>query len=261
MRSFLYLLILIGQVLPLSAAESLRILMIGNSYTAQTKAEVKGFLDADKKLEVELVAHCPGGRKLIEHLSSPKVDALLQDKDGWDVVVLQEQSQLPAFAMTSGGASLESFAKGGEGLLDKVTRLQPKARVLLFETWARHPAPDKFGTLKSFGGDPLKMQAALTKGYAFLRKNADKWDFSQSVEIVPVGRAWQAWYQQKGYKDDSVKLHSGDSSHPGPLGAYLTGAVFYQALTGRSPVELPFVGKVKDEGLAEALRKQAHEAF
>lgn len=252
--------ILLSLLLPLSAVEKLRVLMIGNSYTAQTRSEVKGFLDADPGIEVELVAHCPGGRKLVQHLASPKVDTLLRDDAGWDVVVLQEQSQLPAYAMRSGGAVLEEFTKGGEGMVRKVMELQPEARIMLFETWARHRDPDKLGTLKAFGGKPEEMQEALTKGYAMLRRNPGKWDFSKSVEIAPVGSAWLAWYQHMGYEDTVFKLHSQDHSHPGNLGAFLTGAVFYRAITGRESVGVAYRGKLVDAKLVAALKKQADEA-
>ena len=259
MRHFLLLFLCL--CLPLSAAEKLRVLMIGNSYTAQTRTQVKGFLDADPEVDAELVAHCPGGRKLVQHLANPKVDALLRDEKGWDVVVLQEQSQVPAFAMTSGGGELKMFVEGGEGMLRKIRTLQPKARILLFETWARHGGPEGAGVLKAFGGDPRKMQKALSKGYALLRKNPGKWDFSATVTIAPVGTAWEAWYRQHGYKESSRSLHSKDGSHPGKLGAYLTGAVFYEALTGRSAVEVEYAGRVGDADLAAELRAQAHEVF
>jgi hypothetical protein len=247
-------------LLPLSAAEKLRVLMIGNSYTAQTRAEVKGFLDADPMVDVDLVAHCPGGKKLIEHLATPKVKELLADKGGWDVIVLQDQSQLPAFAMRFEGDALEQFSKGGEGMIRMAMEAQPKARLLLFETWARHLQPDNQGTLKNFDGKPEKMQEALTKAYELLRRNPGKWDFRKSVEVVPVGQVWQGWYRQRGYEDPSMSLHSGDRSHPGKLGAFLTGAVFYEAITGRAAAELPYQGKVGDADLALALKKQVRGA-
>lgn len=243
--------------LPLSAAEKLRVLMIGNSYTAQTRSEVKGFLDADPEVEVEMVVHCPGGRKLVQHVESSRVAELLEDKEGWDVVVIQEQSQLPAFAMLSKGEAYDLFTQNGVELIRRVRKAQPEARILLFETWARHRDPDRAGTLKHFDGKPERMQDALTRAYAMLRSNPGEWDFSKEVAIVPVGRAWQRWYERKGYDDEGTKLHSRDHSHPGKLGAYLTGAVFYESLTGRKAGELPYQGRIEDPDLAEELREQA----
>jgi hypothetical protein len=259
MRSILLLLLCLA--LPLSA-EKLRILMIGNSYTSQTLGEIRGFLKSDQALDVELVAHCPGGRKLHQHLESPKVEALLSGRVKWDVVILQEQSQLPALAMKKGGKSLEQFESGGVGLIRKILKEQPGARILLFETWARHPEPDRAGTLKWFDGKPGKMQEALTKGYRHLLVNPGKWDFTKSVAIVPVGTAWLAWYQAVGYVNPFLTLHKEDCSHPGKQGAYLTGAMFYEAITGKpatgSSYDGGIRGNLKGKPLAKALREQAH---
>ncbi len=70
-----------------------------------------------------------------------------------DVVVLQDQSQLPAFAMAGpdGNPMLKQLDAGGPVLIRRIHEKHPEARVILFETWARHANPDKRDTLKKFG--------------------------------------------------------------------------------------------------------------
>jgi hypothetical protein len=231
--------VLVAALLGVGAAaaeqQELRILMIGNSYTAQTKAAVEAFLDADPAIDAELVVHSPGGKKLFEHAENEKVARLIGDNQGWDFVVLQDQSQLPAFAMAGpdDGPMRKQLDAGGPVLIRRIHEQQPEARVILFETWARHREPDKAGTLERFDGKPERMQKALGEGYRRMVKNRGEWDHSAYTTIAPVGTAWESWYGEEGYEDDKTCLHQPDRSHPGKLGAYLTGAVIYQAITGR----------------------------
>lgn len=239
------ILLLFLLLLPLSAKDKLRVLMIGNSYTAQTRQEVAGFLKADPEIDLEFASHAPGGNFLEQHANNPKVAELL--KREWDVVVVQEQSQLPAFAMNGDAGAMKRFEQGGTDLIAMVRKSPGKPRILLFQTWARHADGDKRGTLDHFGGKPERMQDALAKGYEHLRKKA-----GGKIEVVEVGRAFERWYAEKGYADRKFSLHKPDGSHPSKLGAYLTGAMFYRAITGRDPAKLSGRPKLGD-GLDEAL--------
>lgn len=232
MKIVIFVLCLAG---PLCAGEKLRVLMIGNSYTAQTRQAVSGFLEADPEVDLELVAHAPGGAFLHQHADNPKVAALLERE--WDVVVLQEQSQLPAFAMSGDGEARRRFEQAGLAMIRRAAGGPGAPRVLLFQTWAMHAEDDRRGTLKRFGGSPARMQDALARGYELLESKSDK-----KVRVVEVGRAFERWYGSEGYDDPALSLHRQDGSHPSKLGAYLTGAVFYGAITGKDPSTVEFVG-------------------
>lgn len=227
------LLVFLGILLPATAAEKLSVLMIGNSYTAQTRQAVEGFLRADPSIDLSFEAHAPGGRFLDQHAKNPKVAKLLERE--WDVVVIQEQSQLPAFAMIGDAASKKRFEEGGRALLARVRESPGDPRVLFFQTWARHGGGDKHDTLKHFDGKPEGMQDALAKAYEFLAGEA-----GGKVEIVKVGRAFERWYSEKGYAEPKFSLHQPDGSHPSRAGIFLTGAVFYRAITGRDPMGVDF---------------------
>lgn len=247
-----------------AAPESLRVLMIGNSYTAMTHEDLRAMLAADPQLKVELVAHCPGGKTIAEHAANPKVDQLLKRNGKWNVVILQEQSQLPAFAIEgpAGGPMLRQLDAGAPVLIPRIHQDQPNARIIVFETWARHRDPDLQKTLEAFHNDPLKMQAALTKGYRRMICNPPAWDFSKLVTYAPVGQAFTSWYVAHGYDNLEIKLHRPDNTHPSKSGAFLTASVLYECITGRQATALPYDGGVQGKldgmRLADALKRHAH---
>ena len=72
--------------------DSQKILMIGNSYTAQTWKALKALFAADDSIQVSLTVHAPGGRMLHHHAANPKVKKMLTGDKKWDVIVLQDQS-------------------------------------------------------------------------------------------------------------------------------------------------------------------------
>ncbi|MFP6873539.1 MAG: hypothetical protein VCA55_08510, partial [Verrucomicrobiales bacterium] len=83
-------------LLALSATAAPRkILFIGNSYTGQVRSAAIRFFAASPQKEIRLEFITPGGKTLKQHSE----EALTMDRisgGGWDVVVLQDQSQTPA---------------------------------------------------------------------------------------------------------------------------------------------------------------------
>ena len=212
------------------AAET-RVLMLGNSYTAMTKDEVGAFLKADGAEAFVLKARCPGGWTLAQHAADRASLEMIDDPEGWDVVVLQEQSQLPGLAMLGAGDTRDTFDAGAPELAKRIRKHHPQARILLFETWARHPGPDKNRALDAYDGDPARMQEALKKGYQHLARKI------RGAEVVPVGQAFAKWLADPA--NAAVRLHRPDNSHPSQAGAHLTGAMIYRAVTGRDPAASP----------------------
>lgn len=247
-----------------AAQQSLRVLMIGNSYTEMTHQELRAMLAADPEIRVELTAHCPGGKTIAQHASNPKVEKLLKQNGKWNAVILQEQSQLPAFAMAgpADGPLMRQLDAGAPVMIPRIRKEQPEARIILFETWARHRDPDRQKTLEIFHGDPEAMQEALTRGYRRMISNAPDWDFTKEVVYAPVGQAFASWYKAHGYDNPAIKLHRKDNSHPAKTGAFLTAAVLYEAITGKPATKVAYDGGLKGtidgKPLAEALKQQAH---
>lgn len=84
----------------------------------------------------------------------------------------------------------------------------------IYMTWARQ-------------WNPL-MQEQISKMYRQLAAE-------EEAVLVPVGEAWALARQLR----PDLNLFDADGSHPGPLGTYLTGCLFFSAFTGQSPEGLP----------------------
>jgi hypothetical protein len=186
----------------------LELLFIGNSYTfVNDLPEMLAELARAAKVRpVHTRQVTAGGATLEQHWGDGKGAAVRAiDEDRPNVVVLQEQSQLPRAAPEM----FQHFAR----LFDERIRASG-ARTLLYVTWARRDSP----------GD----QEALTAAYAAVARE-------RKATLVPVGPVWQAVRQQM----PGLVLHDADGSHPSPLGTYVAALTFFAVMYERSPEGLP----------------------
>ena len=137
----------------------------------------------------------------------------------WNVVVLQEQSQIPS---NRGGEGVEAF---------RDTQMYPAARQLVAMARAAGAAPIFFLTWAHRDGWPhngmlgySSMQAAVDDGYLAVAAE-------QQSAIAPVGNAWMSVLEQA----PSKPLWQTDGVHPTPEGTYLAACVFYATVFARSP--------------------------
>ena len=229
--------------------QPLNILMIGNSYSARLNKVLPPMFKADTQFNTHIKFITPGGRRLVQHVTNPKTLEAIKSKDQrWHVVVLQDQSQTPGLAMAKGGEALKALEQGGPALIRLIRKHQPQAKIILYATWARHKTPDKFQTLKKmFDNDPKVMLKHTTAGYERILKKEGQggWDFSKHTRLARVGEAWMQWYDKVGYENQSLSLHSKDSSHQSHLGAYFASAVLYAAATGKDVRQLKYDAGIK----------------
>jgi hypothetical protein len=214
---------------------ALSILFIGNSFTfggpipriVDDLAVDAGWPDPD--VDSETV----GGYSLARHRDRSETVAAV-DRGGWDVVVLQEFSTGP----TDGLGNPEQFKADATWFHDRIRETSPGARIVLYETWARHA--DHAYYPGSFD-DPADMQAQLRFHYddcaeRYIPENADL-VVEPSIEVAPAGDAWEAHLQS----DEPLRLHHTDDWHAGSRGQYLNGLVIYstiyhRATAGRTPL-------------------------
>ncbi len=188
-----------------------RVLFVGNSLTFGNRLPhlVQAMSDAKAAKLIVGMDAIPAAMLGVHWNRLAKSDddagSLRVDKDDWDVVVLQDQSQAPAM---SPRRTAEVGAKLCEHL--KAKGIQP----MFFLTWAYARSP--------------RMVDALAKGY-FAAASKGK------VPVAPVGYAWDE--SLKTHK--AIKLHASDGTHSAVNGAYLAACVFLMSLTGQSPVGLP----------------------
>jgi hypothetical protein len=197
----------------------LRVLFIGNSFTdANSMIEMVSRLSSRNTgapRPIVALEYAPGGSTLQSAASDPQLFRLLMGAH-WNVVVLQEQSQLPELPYWLTNSTLPAVAK----LKTLITR--DGAVPLLFETWGY-----RNGDLYNTPDDNYTaMQNRLHQGYGYVGR-------SQGIDIAPVGDAWALALREQ----PSLPLWGGDGHHPSVEGSYLTAAVISDTLAHLLPTQ------------------------
>lgn len=204
-----------------TAAEAMpppaRLLFIGNSYTGANQLShiFRQIVESTGRTAPEIKASTPGGRTFAQHLTEAGSLKLI-DEGRWDVVVLQGQSQEAAKSDSAGDGS--AFLTGAHGLCQRIRASSPRARIVFYQTWARHA--DYWTSTKadaSTGHNPADMQARNRTSY----QRAATQD--PDCIVAPVGDAWELNYRNP----QAIRLHQPDNSHPAFNGSYLAGLVIY----------------------------------
>jgi hypothetical protein len=163
------------------------------------------------------------------------LDRLLREVR-WDVVVLQEQSQVPSFPDDDRAREFTPYVTN---LADRIRA--SGAAPLLFVTWAH-----RTGDRRNVSGDTYTaMQQRVVDGY---------WDAARASRsaVAPVGVAWAEALTRRPQLD----LWASDGTHPSRAGSYLAACVFYAILERRSPVGSRFTDGL-DLSLARFLQRVA----
>ena len=188
-RSFLLLVIIGLMVLVCPApvqsqeqADKFRVLFIGNSLTSANKLPHMFRSIAEHHGKAVLCSsHAPGGARLAQHAENKRVADLLQ-QGSWDAVVLQEQSQYPAFSEQQVARDVEPHAKK---LVEMARAANPQVMVVFYQTMARqqHGDPDNADKvseeLRSYAG----MQKRINRSYAKMAQD-------NRAKLAPIGGAW-----------------------------------------------------------------------
>lgn len=249
MKRLLYIFLLIlfatGTFAQDKAADTTRILFIGNSYTFMndlpgTFAKLSESGGQPVIADISAIAN----NTLAKHSKDKKtVDKIKNGK--WDYVVLQEHSL---------GTVIDTFRTNytypAIGYLDSLIKTK-KAKTLLYMTWGRKRGGiqimDSLST-KQYK-DYFEMQKDLEKAYRDLGK-----EFSATV--IPAGLAWQNVIKRYYFAD----LWNPDESHPNIEGTYLNACVFYATIFGKSPVGLKYTAGL-DKSYAQFLQETAYSTY
>ncbi len=221
-----------------------RILFIGNSYTSRNNlpAIFREIVKSDGQPTPTIEAVAPGGKTLEQHSTLPETLAKI-DQGNWDVVIVQGQSQESAMAEVALNIRT-SFTQGAERLFARIKAKSPNARIVLFETWARHP--DYWKNPKAdlhVGRDATEMQARIRKWYAKIAEG------HPNVIVAPIGDAWELNYKNP----KANALHIADHSHPNYNGSYLAALVLYATIYQPTQLNILWHGPLS---VAEAQRLQ-----
>ena len=204
----------------LAQGESKRVLFIGNSYTevnnlpqlVQRVAESAGDV-------VEYQSNTPGGCTFQQHCNNRSMELIRQG--GWDVVVLQEQSQLPSFPQSQVEVELFPYA---QQLVEAVYNNNPEGEAMFYMTWGRKYGDQQnapyFPVLGTYEG----MDSMLYERYMYMARQYD-------ASVCPVGRVWR--YLRT--NNPEIELYQSDGSHPSQAGSYAAACAFYTLIFHRSP--------------------------
>ena len=220
MRNYVLIVSLIFSV-PLQAQQHLRVLFLGNSYTAvnnlpQVLADAA--LSAGDTLTYD--GNTPGGYTLQGHATNStslgKIAA-----GNWHAVVLQEQSQLPSFPIEQVQTEVFPYARQ----LDSLIHLSsPCAQTVFYMTWGRKNGdaancPDWPPVCTYAGMDSLLALRYLLMGD------------TNHATVSPVGAVWKYLRQN----NPGIELYQADESHPSAAGTYAAACCFYATLFKKNP--------------------------
>jgi hypothetical protein len=213
-----------------------KVLFVGDSYsyTNDLPAMFASLARAGHHLvETGLVAS--PAESFVDHVVSQDVTRSLRTTK-WNVVALQEQSQIPASERLR-RTQMYPAARQLVGLARKA-RAQP----MFFLTWARRYGWPEEGLVTY-----ASMQSAVDQGYLVIAHDLN-------ASVAPVGYVWSATLKEERDADRHAGLWRLDGSHPSIRGTYLAACVFYAAIFGEAPNGLTYRAGLSAE---EAAKLQA----
>ena len=211
----------------ISSAEKRKILFLGNSYTyyndlPNTLKQLA--LSLGDTLEVD--SYTPGGASFQSLSNDANTLAKIQ-LPGWDYVVLQAQSQEPAFSPAQVQSDTYPFAKK----LDSLIHISnPCAETIFYMTWGR-----KNGDAGNCAAYPPictyeGMQQRLRESYLEMSN-------TNHATCSPVGVAWRTFR----VAHPAVELYNPDESHPSVNGTYLAACTFYCSIYHKTTLGANYV--------------------
>lgn len=204
------------------AAQQTSVLFIGNSYTySNDLPNTLRLLALSLGDTITVASSAPGGFTFQQHsVYAPTLSAINQQ--GWDFVVLQEQSQIPSFSQGQVATQCYPYAAA---LVDSILANDPCTQPVFFMTWGRQNGDASncatWPPVCTYEG----MQAQLRTSYLTMAQDNDAF-------CAPMGIAWKnvrAAYPQ-------LNLYVSDGSHPSGAGTYVIANALYATLFRSSTV-------------------------
>ena len=229
--------------LPSWAQQSLRAFFAGNSYTSVNELP-QMVADIAQSMGDELVyaSNTPGSCTFELHCSNATMDKICQG--GWDFVVLQEQSQLPAFPIEMVEEMVYPFA---ERLVDSIYAFNPEGEAMFYMTWGRKNGDTEYGSMYPMMSTYEGMDSLLYARYMYMAEAND-------ASVCPVGRVWH--YLRDNHSE--IELYMPDGSHPSMAGSYAAACAFYTMMFGRDPDNITYDAGLSPKA-AHLIRSAVHD--
>lgn len=199
-----------------------KVLFIGNSYIYTN--DLPGVLQqlaASMGDTLVYDQNTVGGQTLEGHSTDNTTIAKIFSQP-WDIVVLQEQSQRPAFPPAQVATDTYPFAHK----LDSMVKANNAcSQTFFFMTWGYQNGDASncnfYPVICTYAG----MQQRLCESYLQMAQD-------NNASVFPVGMAW------KKVRDSfpAINLYNPDQSHPSLEGTYLAACVYYASIYHKSPL-------------------------
>lgn len=203
-----------------------RTLFLGNSYTAYNNLpNMTRSLALSLGDTLTIDSNTPGGWRLSNHSANATSTGKITG-GGWDYVVLQEQSQVPAL----GGTFYQEFATHA-AILDSIVKATDSCtQTMFYMTWGRKNGDGSncqfIPEICTYDG----MQLLLRNSYLQAAGTI-------SAPTAPVGMVWR--HIRNNYP--AIELYNPDESHPSVAGSYVAACTFYASMFHSSPVGASYI--------------------
>ncbi len=228
-KGFFILLLLLH--LQLRAQYIPNVLFIGNSYTeVNNLPQMVSDIATNMGDQMTYSTNTPGGCTFMQHCNNQSMSMI---REGiWDIVVLQEQSQLPSFPQWQVEQQCFPYAKR---LVDSIYANNPCAEPMFYMTWGRKNGDEinasEFPVLGTYEG----MDSMLCERYTYMAE-------ANESSLCPVGRVWR--YIRSNHHE--IELYASDGSHPSTAGTYAAACAFYVMFFHRDPNNITFNSSLDD---------------
>jgi len=227
---------------PGDAAQPLRVLLVGNSYTMhhmlhQMLERVAKGVEGGPVMTVDAVAH--GGYSLRNHLRTGL--ALQRIRAGhYTHVVLQGHS----LSAVDHPGELAQDAERFKQVIDAAA-----GRTVFYATWARSPEVSLYRTHKEVHSFE-DMSTRVSSTYFELSSKL-------GAGLAPVGSA----FERALVTHPKLSMWGTDGSHPSLAGSYMAACVLYGAITGKDASSTSYVPKGLPDADARLVREVAVESL
>lgn len=204
-------------------AKTLRVLFIGNSYTAVNNlpSQIAQLADGTHDTLIYDMS-APGGYTFQQHTTNATTLSKIQ-QGNWDYVVLQEQSQLPSFPDAQVATDVYPYAHALDSIIHENN---PCAKTLFYVTWGRKNGDASncafFPPVCTYNGMDSLLQLRYSKMAEF-----------NSSAIAPVAMVWHRVRTSA----PAIELYDADESHPSMAGTFVAACAFYSVLFEKSPMQ------------------------
>lgn len=221
------------------AQEPKKVLFIGNSYTQVNNLPNLVLQVSQSANEaISYGENTPGGCTFAQHCQNNSMDLIRQG--GWDVVVLQEQSQYPSFPQSQVEQEVFPYATM---LVDQIYRSNPDGEAMFYMTWGRKNGDERNAVYFPVLGTYEGMDSMLYERYMYMARTND-------ASVCPVGRVWR--YIRNNHPE--IELYQTDDSHPSMAGSYAAACSFFTMIFHRSPLDIIYTADL-DTAVAATIRQ------